>query len=130
MIRYHGEFDVVVFLDPYPSRNRERMLKRGENGDAFHGRLQQYVSAQFMAYFMFAVLFGHRIVLVPYDDRGNVDEDAHVQNTLLLADYYGHVDPIPDVGDGGGLGKISKLLPDVPDFLQDNKFSVMHDIFK
>ncbi|KAE9521743.1 hypothetical protein AGLY_017854 [Aphis glycines] len=135
VIRYHGEFDVVVFLDPYPSRNRERMLKRGENGDAYRGRLRQYVAAQFMAYFMFAVLFGHRIVLVPYDDdRGNFDENAHVHNTLMLADYYGHADPIPGVGDGdvggGGLGKISKLLPDVPDFLQDNKFSVMHGIFK
>lgn len=127
VVRYHGGFDVVVFLDPFPSRNRKRMLMRCEKGDAQRGRMRQYVPAQFMAYYMFACLFGFEIVLVPYTPNGAFDVQAHHRNGQLLEEYYGRacesntklVDPV-----------VSQLKNDVPDFMYDTSFAISHGIYK
>lgn len=127
VVRYHGGFDVVVFLDPFPSRNRERMLLRCENGDAQRGRMRQYVPAQFMAYYVFAALFGFRVVLVPYTPDGAFDDEAHRRNGELLVDYYGRArEPDPKLVDP----VVSKLKNDVPDFMNDISFAVNHGIYK
>lgn len=91
-INYYNEFDVVVFLDQYPSRNRERMMKRDNGGDAHRSRIPFYAVVQFMAYYIFAALFGHKIVTVPYTDDADKTYDvkraAAISNELLT--YYGH----------------------------------------
>ncbi|KAE9530037.1 hypothetical protein AGLY_011499 [Aphis glycines] len=76
VVNYHAEFDVVVFLDQYPSRNRKRMLARNTGGDAHRARVPMYCAVQFMAYYIFTVLFGHKIITVPYDQQGRFDADA------------------------------------------------------
>jgi len=129
VIRYHAGFDVVVFLDPYPSRNRERMLRRCENGDVLRGRLQQYVSAQFMAYYIFASLFGFKTVYVPYTPDGVLDTSEHLNNSKILLEYYGVVDP-KNLKTAQSIGTISKLEPEIPDFMQNYQFSILNGIFK
>jgi hypothetical protein len=127
VVGYHGGYDVVVFLDPYPSRNRRRMLERCEGGDAFRARLPQYVPAQFMAYYMFAVLFGFKIVFVPYTPNGRLDVDAHRRNAEALAQYYG---PARAPGSTDPLGRVSRMEPDVPEFMRNTDFSKLTGIYK
>lgn len=130
VIRYHAGFDVVVFLDPYPSRNRERMLCRCENGDALRGRLQQYVSAQFMAYYMFASLFGFETVYVPYTSDGVLDTCGLFQISKKLLNYYGVVDRNDTKPYTHSIGNISKMEAEIPDFMQNYTFSIFNCIYK
>lgn len=127
VIRYHGEYRVAVFLDTRPSRNRVRMLKRGESGDALRGRIAQYVEAQFAAYYMFAALFGFKIVSLPYTKDGLLDTTTHSKNARDLCKYFGKPssnDTHTDVFD------VSKLDNDVPDILKNYNYSKSLGIFK
>lgn len=126
VIRYHSGFDVVVFLDQYPSRNRERMRARNDGGDVHRARLQQYVTIQFMAYYMFAVLFGFRMIFVPYDRAtGNFDGRRHTKNAQLIAEYYGPADTV----DANSVTAM-KLNKELPEFMDDNTFPIVYGIFK
>lgn len=128
VVEYHAEFDVVVFLDQYPSRNRSRMLHRNEGGDAHRGRLHQYVPVQFMAYYMFAAFFGYKIVTVPYDSQtGEFDSKSHYDNALDILKYYG---PASLPNHGGTATTVSKLSDEVPKFLTDKSFARAYGIFK
>lgn len=69
VIAYMCQQRVVVFIDPYPSCNRTRMLRRCENGDAFRARINMYPIAQAIAYYMAARLYGWTVRCVPYDEN-------------------------------------------------------------
>lgn len=62
LIEQHG----AVFLDPRVAHCANRMLRRGTGGDAQRGRLIRYASAQCLAYYAVARLFGWHVFTVPY----------------------------------------------------------------
>lgn len=128
VIRYHAEFQTVVFLDTLPSKNRQRMLNRGESGDVLRGRITHYVEAQFMAYYMFAVLFGHKIVLLPYDNDGNIDSQRQMENARALCEYFGRPETIEVVS--RRLMNVGKLDDCIPNILEDYDYSKSLGIFK
>lgn len=88
-IGYFSEFDTVIFLDMYPSRNRKRMIARSTGGDAYRGRLPMYAIAQFMAYYIFATLFGYNIITVPYDESKEFNLQQAMGISQFLSDYFG-----------------------------------------
>lgn len=133
VVRYHAEFQTVVFLDTMPSKNRQRMLKRGEGGgDIQRGRIAHYVESQFMAYYIFAVLFGHKIMLLPYcDDDKSIDSKRHLDNARHLNEYFGTVDREQQrLANQQGLLDVGKLDECVPDILMDYNYSKSLAIFK
>lgn len=141
VIRYHAEFDVIVFLDQYPSRNRRRMMMRNEDGDAHRSRIAQYVPIQFMAYYMFASLFGFTTIFVPYDRQtGEFDSKAHDANALKVKNYYGDATLaqtrlVDKRNQQQRLRRCqryvaSKLNGEVPEFMDDNTFPIVYGIFK
>lgn len=130
VVRYHAEFQTVVFLDTMPIKNRQRMLKRGEGGDVQRGRIAHYVEAQFMAYYIFAVLFGHKIMLLPYRDDKSIDSKRHLDNARHLNEYFGTVDKEQQSAHQRELLNVGKLDNRVPDILMDYNYSKSLGIFK
>lgn len=95
-IGYFGEFIAVIFLDMYPSRNRQRMIARSTGGDSYRGRLPMYAIAQFMAYYIFAVLFGYKIITVPYNENDEIDFNEASNIGKVLNDYFGQPESLTD----------------------------------
>lgn len=93
-IGYFGEFKVVIFLDLYSSRNRKRMIARSIGGDCYRGRLPMYAIAQFMAYYLFAALFGLKIVTVPYNEHDEFDFKRAAEIGVFLNEYFGPATPL------------------------------------
>lgn len=79
----------VIFLDPYPDKNKERMLKRNTDGDAHRGRIQHYQVCQFMTYFFAALIFGWPIVAVPYNADREFQPSEYNDKIKRISEYFG-----------------------------------------
>lgn len=84
---------VAIFIDPLPRENAKRMLQRGEGGDCFRSRIQNYPVAQAIAYYACARLFGWPVFFVPYcrDDDGNgwiMDRVEMEKYIHRVSDYF------------------------------------------
>lgn len=85
----------VIFLDGDCSQNRQRMIKRGESGDTYRGRLDLYPEMQFIAYYTCALLFKWSIIMVPYNSDGEFAPDQYT-NIAEKIDQIMRVNLIPD----------------------------------
>lgn len=127
-IGYHGEFNAIVFLDMYPSRNRQRMIKRSTGGDAHRGRLPMYAIVQFMAYYLFASFFGLTIFTVPYTSDGSFDLVQASNISYRIRDIFGKPTPL-SVKDYDIL-QLSHVSKHVSDLMIDMKYSEIACILK
>lgn len=68
VVRYFSRMQkCVVFVDPFSSENRARMLRRGTGGDAQRARIRRYAPVQAISYYVTARIFGWQVFCVPYD---------------------------------------------------------------
>lgn len=90
VLRSYARQNIVVFIDPYPSKNRERMLKRNTGGDAHRARILLYPVIQAIAYYFYARVCGWKVYCVPYD-RETFDFDAKLHATIIkeVRDRFG-----------------------------------------
>lgn len=58
----------VVLIETNPIQNKMRMLNRAEGNDIHRSKIDLYVVAQSMAYYIVAVLFEWKIIFVPYEN--------------------------------------------------------------
>lgn len=90
----------VIFIDPFPEANRERMRLRNEGGDLHRVRLPNYCEAQNFAYFIFARLFRYPIFIPAYDRSQNNKNNQprfSLQASNDLADSLLEVFGVPPV---------------------------------
>lgn len=57
---------VLVIIDPYPKWNKIRMYNRGTKGDKHRSTILNYVVAQNIVYYIYAMLLDHFILYAPY----------------------------------------------------------------
>lgn len=81
----------VVFVDPFPRKCSQRMLRRNNGGDAFRGRIATYAIVQTMAYYIVARLFGWKVYTVPYDINNNFDPSQYGRIGEELHAFFGPV---------------------------------------
>lgn len=79
----------VIFLDPYPDKNKERMLNRNTDGDAHRARIEHYQVAQFMTYLFAALLFGWKIICVPYTSEREFNPSGYDEKVRRISEYFG-----------------------------------------
>lgn len=91
LIEQHG----AVFVDARVTHCANRMLRRGTGGDAQRGRLVRYASAQCVAYYAMARLFGWRVYTVPYAhrsaERSELDGHRFEQLADEIGDWFGEL---------------------------------------
>lgn len=87
---------VVIFVDPYSERLRERQLSRCTGGDALRARIPMYPYAQFIAYYAIARLFKWKLITVPYSEDGSIDQHKYLENVDEILDYFG--EPVTSSG--------------------------------
>lgn len=79
----------VIFVDTNTTQNKERQLKRCEDGDPWRARLDMYPIAQFMTYYVTARLFGWKVICVPYSNDDQIDNVRYNRNIQTIMDYFG-----------------------------------------
>lgn len=79
----------VVFIDPYPLKNLDRLLKRATEGDPHRSRVIQYPHPQFICYYTAARLFGWKVVCVPYNSNGAFEPSQYTKIGQKLQKIFG-----------------------------------------
>lgn len=79
----------VIFLDPHSDKNKERMLQRNTDGDAHRARIEHYQVCQFMTYLCAALVFGWKIVAVPYTDARDFNPSEYDAKIKRISEYFG-----------------------------------------
>lgn len=121
VIAYMLRQEVVVFIDPYPSLNRARMMSRCTGGDAYRARIRMYPITQCIAYYMAARLYGWTVRCVPYDEERNFQPQRYRAMAEEIKNIFGT--PLKQ----GPLRLARK-----PDghYLEDTEYSIATGIFK
>lgn len=83
----------VIFIDPYPKLNSERMLQRCTDGDANRGRIPAYNPIQFISYYAVARLFGWKCYSVPYTVDRIFDPKSYDNIAEELTKFFGSPNP-------------------------------------
>lgn len=79
----------VIFLDPYADKNKERMLNRNTDSDPHRARIEHYPVCQFIPYLFAALIFGWKIVAVPYTDDRQFNPIEYDEKIKRISDYFG-----------------------------------------
>jgi len=83
----------VIFIDPYPNLNRERMRARGTGGDAHRSRITLYPIVQCIVYYTVARLFGWPVYCVPYTGNRIFSPNEYEKICKKLKVYFGEAFP-------------------------------------
>lgn len=86
----------VIFLDPHADKNKERMLKRNTDGDAHRARIEHYQVCQFITYLFAAMIFGWKIVAVPYTIDRNFNPIEYDVKIKRISEYFGKIDDVAE----------------------------------
>jgi hypothetical protein len=101
-MQYFLKQKFVIILDLSIAGNRDRQLKRNENGDAHRARLPYYALSQIYCYYLVARLFEWPIICVPYVKEtwvNEIPETDWLQYEQVLCpwllSYFGEPEPQP-----------------------------------
>lgn len=107
VVRYHMSHKVVVVIDPYPEKNRLRMLERFTGGDALRARINLYPYIQAIAYYTVARLYRWPVYCVPYTENETFDVERYTGEIIpKIIAYFGTPKHQP----------IQTLVPKVPGY--------------
>lgn len=116
----------VIFIDPYPELNRQRQMNRSESGDAHRARIFMYPIAQFMMYYTIGVLFGWKIICVPYTRDRKFDNDRFNANLNSIIKYFG----MPERNDVITNLELKRFAKPSNAYTFDNAYPMANGIFK
>ena len=129
-IGYFMTQNVVIFIDPQPLLNAERMLRRGTGGDSTRGRIKYYAHTQALAYYTMARLFGWKVFCVPYDYTDPQNPTFAPEKYSAIADYINASFALPSLPCPSDELTVRSFEKPSNEYLIDNTYAKAVGIYK
>lgn len=129
-IGYFMTQNVVIFIDPQPLLNAERMLRRGTGGDSTRGRIKYYAHTQAIAYYTMSRLFGWKVFCVPYDYTDPKNPIFAPNKYDIVADYINASFAPPSVPCNSDELVVQAFDKPSNEYVIDNQYSKTVGIYK